>query len=226
MKTIFPATTTFPEWFHNWSEGGKLCFLAQNNFPPATFAFELGEAYTKRKQYFQFSLKINGHVLLNSRADHISFAPRHVALFNLGRIFTSEDWRWLQKFMVLDWNDVEIQVTCEAPDIHVVKCGVYVHKQITNMEDIRFKSPTMLSMDDTRTSLKRKAIASPPYEPPTKKVLKRNSKVADKGKNNNSKKCSRCVRFLSLIYQMILMAVLRYLLIIINYCSLFVYYTL
>ncbi|XP_028785250.1 uncharacterized protein LOC114741165 [Neltuma alba] len=89
--------------------------------------------------------------------------------------------------MELDWNDVEIKVIGLTPDIPVVKCGVYVCKQQTNMENIQFKSP-MLFMNASTTPLKRRAIASP-NEPP-KKVL-RKLKTTDKGKINNIKKGSR-----------------------------------
>ncbi|XP_028769789.1 uncharacterized protein LOC114727255 [Neltuma alba] len=174
MSIILPATT-FPDWFHNGSEGGKMSFLARRSFPHVVFAFELGKATTRKRQAFHFSLSINGR-LIQRRYDDITIPQGHVSLFNLGVAFEGEDWRWLQRFMELDWNDVEIKVIGLTPDIPVVKCGVYVCKQQTNMENIQFKSP-MLFMNASTTALKRRAIASP-NEPP-KKVL-RKLKTTDK----------------------------------------------
>ncbi|KAI9086122.1 hypothetical protein K1719_031843 [Acacia pycnantha] len=187
MKITLPATT-FPDWFHNWCEGGKMSFLARRTFPLLVFAFELGKGNTSRRQSFHFSLSINGRIV-QKRYEGVPIRQGHVSLFNLGAAFKGEDWRWVQRFMELDWNDVEIQVIGVKPEIAVVKCGVYVRKQQIHMENIRFKSPIMLYMDAPNTSLKRRAIASPPNELP-KKVL-RKFKVADKGKINNKKKASR-----------------------------------
>ncbi|XP_028769755.1 probable disease resistance protein RPP1 [Neltuma alba] len=90
---------------------------------------------------------------------------------------------------VFYWNDVEIQVPCLNPDIPVVKCGVYVYRQQTNIENIQFKSPVMLTTNDSTTSLEQRAMSSHPSEP-DKKFL-RNLKVADKGKLDKTKKASR-----------------------------------
>ncbi|XP_028785245.1 disease resistance-like protein DSC1 [Neltuma alba] len=49
MSIILPATT-FPDWFHNGSEGGKMSFLARRSFPHVVFAFELGKATTRKRQ--------------------------------------------------------------------------------------------------------------------------------------------------------------------------------
>ncbi|XP_028785247.1 TMV resistance protein N isoform X2 [Neltuma alba] len=186
MRTIFPAKSS-PDWFHSWCGGGKMSFLARRNFPHVAFAFELGKANTSRRQSLRFSLSINGRIL-QERNDRITIAPDHVALFNLGVAFEGEDWRWLQRFMELDWNDVEIQAICLTPEIPVVKCGVYVYQRLTNMENIQFKPP-LVSINTPATSLKRKAIASPPNAP-SKKAL-RKLKTTDKGKINNIKKGSR-----------------------------------
>lgn len=55
---------------------------------------------------------------------------------------------------------MEIEAVCDPPDLSIINCGVYVYKQQTNMENVQFKSP-LLFMDASRTSLKRRAIASP-----------------------------------------------------------------
>ncbi|KAI9086152.1 hypothetical protein K1719_031873 [Acacia pycnantha] len=117
-------------------------------------------------------------------------AQGHIVIFNLGGCFSLEDWRWLHRLMVFYWNDVEIQVTCETPDIPVSKCGVYVYRQQINMENIQFQCPTMLSMNNApTTSPEQRAKASRPNERPYKKFL-RKLKVVDKGKRDKTKKAS------------------------------------
>ncbi|KAI9086121.1 hypothetical protein K1719_031842 [Acacia pycnantha] len=190
-RIILPATT-FPDWLHNWCEGGKISFLARRNLPDVVFAFELGKANTSRRQLFHIFASINGRVMLNSDIS-ITNLQGHLYLFDLRSAFGREDWRWIQRFMVLEWNDVEIQVAREMPDIGVVKCGVYVYEQQTNMEDIHFKSPSpiMLSLNNAPiTSRKPRAMASPPNKRPYKKFLRR-LKVAYKGKLDKTQKASR-----------------------------------
>ncbi|XP_054777352.1 disease resistance protein RUN1-like isoform X2 [Prosopis cineraria] len=189
MRIILPATPTFPDWLDNWCEGGKLSFLACRNFPHVAFAFELGKANTSRRRHsVQFSLSINGRVIQKTH-DGIKIAQGHVSLFNLGVAFEGEDWMWSQRFMDLDWNDVEVQVTCLTPVmVPVVKCGVYVYKQQTNSKNIQFKSP-LLSMNAPTSSLKRKSVASPSNEPPSKFLRK--FKDADKGKLDKTNQGSR-----------------------------------
>ncbi|XP_028769772.1 disease resistance protein RML1A-like [Neltuma alba] len=142
--------TTFPDWFNECCKGGTLSFEARGNFPHAAFAFELGKANTSSKHLLHVSVSVN------------------------------EEWERLDSFLELDWNDVEIEVLSLiprkrkkviklTPEMPVVSCGVYAYKQQTNMENVRFSS-TMPSLNAPRTSLKQRAVTSPPNEPPKKSL--------------------------------------------------------
>ncbi|KAK4259605.1 hypothetical protein QN277_005919 [Acacia crassicarpa] len=158
LQVNFPATT-FPDWFHNSCEGGKISFLARRNFPPLAIALEFGKAKRSRIQDLQISLIINGRVLLQKRLV-VDNAQGHVVLLNLRSYFPSEDWMWLQRlFTESDWNDVVIHVISKKPDIIVVKGGVYVYEHQTNLENVQFRSPLL-----STTSRKRRAVASAPLD--------------------------------------------------------------
>ncbi|XP_028769825.1 uncharacterized protein LOC114727290 [Neltuma alba] len=110
----------------------------------------------------------------------------HVISFDLLQNFDEEELEELNKFLESGWNDVDIQVMCDSPNISIIKCGVYVDKQQTSMENIRFVFPRAFMNNASRTSLKRKSIASPLHAP-AKKLL-RHFKAADKGQLSNTKK--------------------------------------
>ncbi|XP_028769823.1 uncharacterized protein LOC114727289 [Neltuma alba] len=188
-------STTVPDWFNECCKGGTLSFRARGHFPHAAFAFELGKANTNSKHFFHVSVSINGHKT-QRRQDAANYGTRqgHLFLFDLRMAFEPGEWERLDSLLELDWNDVEIKVLCLIPrkkkkvtkltaEMPVVSCGVYVYKRQTNMENVQFGS-SMLSSNAPTTSMKQRAVTSPPNEPPKK--LLRMFKVADKGKLNNT----------------------------------------
>ncbi|KAI9086171.1 hypothetical protein K1719_031892 [Acacia pycnantha] len=180
MMTISMPATTFPDWFDHCSKGGTLSFRARENLPALALAFEVGKADTSRRQHFNASIRING-CKIQRREDRSRYgsAEGHVLLFGLEGIIDLEEWIMFDKFLELGWNDVEIEFTShDPPDMSIVHCGLYVDKLRTNMENIQFKS-----------SLKRRAMASPSNEPPKK--LLRKFRAPDKGKLSNTKKGTR-----------------------------------
>ncbi|XP_028769770.1 TMV resistance protein N-like [Neltuma alba] len=147
LRMSLPAVTTFPDWFHCWSEGGTLSFRVRGNFPSFLLAFELaGKANMSRKQ--DFPIFING------------------GFFQ----FREEERKRLNNFIGSDWNDVEIQPMTDSPGTSVVKCGVYFYKE-TNMENVQFKS----SHASTASLKQRAMISLPNFEPP-KKLLRTDQK--------------------------------------------------
>ncbi|XP_054776679.1 uncharacterized protein LOC129285142 isoform X2 [Prosopis cineraria] len=121
-------------------------------------------------------MSTNGHAILKTHEGSL-MTQGHVHLYHIVRTFEgAEDLKRLQirNFHELDWNDVEIQVTCLTPNMPVVRCGVYVYTQHSNMENLRFKS-SQLSMNAPTSSLKRRANAS--NEPPSKFLKKFNNSM-------------------------------------------------
>ncbi|XP_054778201.1 TMV resistance protein N-like [Prosopis cineraria] len=96
----------------------------------------------------------------------------HVFLTDLEWNFNDEDLEGLNKFLELDWNDVEIHFTRDPPDISTVNCGVYVDKEQTDMDNVQFKSSDVLSMSSSTISLKRRGINLLLNEKPPKKLLR------------------------------------------------------
>ncbi|XP_054779034.1 disease resistance protein RUN1-like isoform X2 [Prosopis cineraria] len=193
---IGSPATTFPDWFDHCCKGGILSFGVHGKiFPRVVIAIKSWKSNTRKRHFFQVFMRINGRKMPWIQSDAADASeegrvfvffgkPGHVFLFDLLKDFREEELERLNKFLKLDWNDVEIQVTCLPHDIAVVKCGIYVDKQQTNMENVQFKSPVI-----SRTSLKRRAIASPPNKPPKK--LLRKFKATDERKLNNTKKGTR-----------------------------------
>ncbi|KAI9086147.1 hypothetical protein K1719_031868 [Acacia pycnantha] len=183
LRISMPATT-FPDWFDHCCKGGTLSFRAREDLPyHLALAFEVGKADTSRRQHFSVSIRING-CEIQRREDRSRYGSTegHVLLFGLENIIDLEEWFMLDKFLELGWNDVEIEFTShDPPDMSIVNCGLYVDKLRTNMENIQFK-----------TSLKRRAMASPSNEPPKK--LLRKFRASDKGKLSNTKKGTRRIK--------------------------------
>ncbi|XP_028793761.1 disease resistance protein TAO1-like [Neltuma alba] len=203
-KTFFtmPATT-FPDWFDYCCEGDTLSLgVRGKNFPALVIAIESGKAKAKRSRLtFQVFIRINDrkmswtnhdvpYALGQSReCDALVFFGKQGQVISfdlLQNYFDEEELEELSKFLELGWNYVDIQVMCDSPNISIIKSGVYVDKQQTSMENIRFVSPRAFMNNASRTSLKRKVISSPLNEP-AKKLL-RHFKATDKGKLDNTKK--------------------------------------
>ncbi|XP_054777798.1 TMV resistance protein N-like isoform X2 [Prosopis cineraria] len=191
---IWMPATTYPDWFNHCCQGGTLSFRVHGrNFPRVVIAFETGKTNINKRYSFQVFMNINGSSKMPwMQSDFPIEAEGGRVLVSLGKQghvffsdllgeFSEQELEGLNKSLELDWNDVEIQVTCRTDDIDIVNCGVYVDKQQTDMENVQFTS--------SRTSLKRRAIASVPNEPPKK--LLRKSKASDKRNINNTKKRTR-----------------------------------
>ncbi|KAK4259590.1 hypothetical protein QN277_005906 [Acacia crassicarpa] len=191
---IMPATS-FPDWFDYCSKGGTLSLRVRGkNFPHVFVAFETAKAKTRKSLFFQVFMRINGRNMSwlesdvpyepdESRQGRVhSFMGKqgHVFLFDFRQNFFEEELEGLNKFLELDWNDVDIQVMCNSPDMSIINSGICVDKQQTDMKNIGFVPPRVFSLNSSRTSLKRKAIASPLNESANK--LLRNFMAADKGK--------------------------------------------
>ncbi|KAK4259598.1 hypothetical protein QN277_005914 [Acacia crassicarpa] len=171
-----PATT-FPDWFDHCSKGGTLSLRVRGkNFPRAIVAFELGKAKPRKRIYFGVFMRINGRKMSWVESD-VPYQPDetrqgrvykfdsmqgHVVLSDLLQKFREEDLERLDKFLELGWNVVDIQIRCKSPaNMSIVNCGICVDKQQTDMENIAFLPPTVFSLNSSRKSLKRKAVASP-----------------------------------------------------------------
>ncbi|KAI9086184.1 hypothetical protein K1719_031905 [Acacia pycnantha] len=184
VAIVMPATT-FPDWLDYCCKGGKLSFCVRGDFPRVLVAFETGKVNTNKTYSYEIYMSFNGRNKMpwmihsdreareNGRVYFSLALEGHLYLFDMLKYFKEEELEGLNKFLGLDWNDVDIQVMCNPPDMSIVNCGVYVDKQQTNMENVQFNSSDLLSLKATRTSLKRRAVASHPTEPPNKKHLKR-----------------------------------------------------
>ncbi|KAI9076734.1 hypothetical protein K1719_041317 [Acacia pycnantha] len=186
-KGVDMPATTFPDWFDCCCKGGTLSLrIHGKNFPDLVVAFESGKAKTIKSLLFHVLKRINSRKMqwLQSDVPYVPDASRegcvfvlfgkqgHVYSFYLLQNFSEEELEGLHRFLELDWNDVDIHVTCLQHDVSIVNCGIYVDKQqITNMENIHFVSPRLFPMNASRNLLKRKAIASPLNES-AKKLLR------------------------------------------------------
>ncbi|XP_054777799.1 disease resistance protein RML1B-like [Prosopis cineraria] len=218
---VWMPATTYPEWFDHCCQGGTLSFRVHGrNFPRVVIAFEIGKTNRNKRYRFHVFMSINGSTKMPwTQSDFpieaeggcvlgYSVEQGHMFFSDLLGEFTEEEIEGLNKSLELDWNDVEIQVTCDSndtdierfnksqeldwndveiqdtcdsDDIDIVNCGVYVDKKLANMKNVQFKS--------SRTSLKRRAIVSLPSEPP--KMLLRKFKTTCKRNVNNTKKRTR-----------------------------------
>ncbi|XP_028769783.1 TMV resistance protein N-like isoform X2 [Neltuma alba] len=166
FRICMPATT-FPDWLDDCCKGGALSFRARGNFPRAALACELGKANASGRHFFHVSVTINGHEILRKEDVNYGSTQGHVYFFDLRWAFDLPEWKRLDRYLILDWNDVEMQVKCLTPNMPVVSCGIYVYKQHTNTDNLQFKS-SRLSMKAPTSSLKRRATSPPPNEPPNK----------------------------------------------------------
>ncbi|KAI9086136.1 hypothetical protein K1719_031857 [Acacia pycnantha] len=214
VAIIMPATT-FPDWFDYCSKGGTLSLRVRGKiFPRVVVAFETGKAKTRKGLFFRVFMRINDRKMSWLESD-VPYEPDesrqgrvfvffgkqgHVVLFDVLQNFREEELEGLNKFLELDWNDVDIQVMCNSPDMSIVNCGICVDKQQTDMENIGFVPPRVFSLNSSRTSLKRKAITSPLNESANK--LLRNFKAADKGKLKRGTKRRKRHQFIHSWYKM------------------------
>ncbi|XP_054776223.1 TMV resistance protein N-like isoform X2 [Prosopis cineraria] len=205
LGVIGMPATKFPDWFDYCCQGRTLSFRVHGkNFPRLVVAVESDKAKASHRYFFEVFMRINDRKMpwIQSYASFygsdairdgvvliFSGDQGHVFLFDLLQNLGEEDWEGLNKSLDLDWNDVDVHVICHPPDISIVKCGAYVDKQRTNMENIRFVSPRLSIKVSTISPLKRKAISSALNESARK--LLRNFKAADKGEVNTTKKRGR-----------------------------------
>ncbi|XP_054777355.1 disease resistance protein RUN1-like isoform X3 [Prosopis cineraria] len=198
-----PAPATFPGWFDHFCKGHTLTFrVCGKIFPRVVIAIESGKVNTRGRHLFLISMSINGRKIQRTPSEEgpvfVFYGKQgHMFIFDLLQNFGAEELEGLNKFLGLDWSDVEIQVSCLLPNMSIVNCGVYVEKQQTNMENnVQFKSSDddhLLSLNASRTSLNRRAITCPPNEPPNKKLM-RKLKAHDKEKLSNKMKGTRRIK--------------------------------
>ncbi|KAK4259585.1 hypothetical protein QN277_005901 [Acacia crassicarpa] len=180
------AATTFPDWLDHGCKGGTLSFRAREKFPVFTLVVEVGKDDTSRSLVVDVYISINGRKIQTSEYLSCLETTRggNVALFDLEMIddIRLEVETMFDKYLEMGWNDVEIEFrNLNPPDMSIVSCGLCVNKLLTNMRNIRFKS-----------SLKRRAMASPSNEPPKK--LLRKFRAPDKAKLSNTKKGTRRIK--------------------------------
>ncbi|XP_028785241.1 TMV resistance protein N-like [Neltuma alba] len=167
-----PATT-IPDWFNHCGEGGTLSFRVRGNLPRAILAFEVEwNANRRREQILPIFMSINGLQVIKPDFDafkkdpcktwHVHARQGSLLLVDCFQHSTKEEQKRLNKYMGLDWNDVELQVMSDS----IVKWGVYVYEE-TNMANVQFKSSHA-----STASLNQRAMTSPPNCEPPKKLLR------------------------------------------------------
>ncbi|XP_028793774.1 disease resistance protein RPP2B-like [Neltuma alba] len=166
---ISVPVTTFPDWFNYYGEGDTLSFRVRGNLlPRGIVAFEAtGKANMSFEQSFPVFMSINGHT------DKLRIAAQegNLLLFDGFVQLTEAEQKRLNKYMGLDWNDVNIQVMIPSPDMFLVKWGVYFYKG-ANMENVQFNKSSHNA--STPSLLEQTGMTSlPNYEPP-KKLLRTN----------------------------------------------------
>ncbi|XP_057733490.1 disease resistance protein RPV1-like isoform X2 [Arachis stenosperma] len=148
LEIIMPKITMIPIWFDHCNEGGVVSFWARQKFPVLAVAFILKE----KASMGSANLYING---CNARQfiSNNYYCPyvnaEHVLLFDLRSLFKDdEEWRFLDTFLIYEWNYVEVKYECDnllLNDVvgmsNVSHCGAYVYKGQSNMEDIQFQCP-------------------------------------------------------------------------------------
>ncbi|XP_028784157.1 disease resistance protein RML1B-like [Neltuma alba] len=187
VEIVMPAIS-FPDWLHFCCKGGKLSFRVRGNFPHVLIAYKTGKANTSGIYTLEVFMRINGSKKMpwvqsdRDAREKGRFVlsvgyQAHVFFYDLLSDFSEEELEELNKFLDLEWNDVDIQVTSDSPaDMSIINCGIYVNKQQTSMENVQFKSP-LRSMNASRASLKRRAVASHPNEPPKKHLRRFKEKI-------------------------------------------------
>ncbi|XP_061342795.1 disease resistance protein RPV1-like [Gastrolobium bilobum] len=93
-------------------------------------------AKQSRRQLVELHLVINGQCVPRKGYYNFRIAADHVLLCDLRLLFSNEEWHGLDAFLEHDWNLV--QISYEA----TLSCwGVFVYKQGTKVDDVKFMCP-------------------------------------------------------------------------------------
>ncbi|XP_054816455.1 disease resistance protein Roq1-like [Prosopis cineraria] len=134
-----------PEWFDHYTKGGSMCFWIRNKFPNMAlcFAGKVDDERYFRKPCLDGWLSINGKLIENLERHVIDgrITSQHVFLFDFRRLVPEDK----LKSVVLErqWNHVEISyyLTHRKKHLPAAWGGIYVYREKSRMEDIKFKNP-------------------------------------------------------------------------------------
>ncbi|KAI9086130.1 hypothetical protein K1719_031851 [Acacia pycnantha] len=160
---ISMPASTFPNWLNFCWKGGTLSFHVRGKFPVFALAFEFDKAGASvgsspgreleipvSHQRVHCRMSINGNEV--SKLGQNIILPSiegHVCVTDIRRAFLDKEYcKGLDRFLELDWNDVEIEAKCNTPDLCIAKCGVYMYQWQTNMENVQFK---LLTNENSRS---------------------------------------------------------------------------
>ncbi|KAJ1385341.1 Leucine-rich repeat domain superfamily [Sesbania bispinosa] len=157
LEIVMPQTE-IAERFDFIDNGGNPRFWARGKFPVFALALVFRDVNEKasnsRRQLVELQLIINGQCVPHKGYYSFRIAADHVLVCDLRLLFSEEEWKGLDAFLVHDWNLV--LVSYEAPSTMTLSCwGVFMYKQETNMEDVQFMCPDPIKYSDM-------ALISPP----------------------------------------------------------------
>jgi len=150
--------TEIPIWFDYAGSGNNPIFWARRNFPIVALAFEFGEVkesdemkmntllnsrflpelMSDKSYTIDLHLYIEGQEICRKDFHYCSVGKHHVLMCDFETLINDEEWKSLDAFLGDDWKTIQVQ--CESQLI-LNHWGIYVYKQKTNTNDIRFSFP-------------------------------------------------------------------------------------
>ncbi|KAK2379240.1 TMV resistance protein N [Trifolium repens] len=153
----------FPEWFDCIYSEGIPIFWARRKFPIVALALVFQEVKKTTddvptfsdkirllygiKRWYTVSLHlfIDGQEICGRDFQFFNVGEDHVLLCDLRVLFSDEEWQNLDASLGDDWKTIQVQcVPNLKQDLILTNWGVYVYKQETSMNNIRFIPPNLI----------------------------------------------------------------------------------
>ncbi|WJX43245.1 hypothetical protein P8452_30376 [Trifolium repens] len=153
----------FPEWFDCIYSEGIPIFWARRKFPIVALALVFQEVKKTTddvptfsdkirllygiKRWYTVSLHlfIDGQEICGRDFQFFNVGEDHVLLCDLRVLFSDEEWQNLDASLGDDWSTIQVQcVPNLKQDLILTNWGVYVYKQETSMNNIRFIPPNLI----------------------------------------------------------------------------------
>ncbi|XP_025642628.1 disease resistance protein Roq1 isoform X1 [Arachis hypogaea] len=138
LQVVMPTPNTkIPKWWdYHGSWRRDLNFKARGKFPVVALAIAFGEM---KYQPVRLHLSIDSRDVSSAYQPSHNFrvAENHVLFCNLRVLFSDEEWKRLDAHVEHDNEWKTVKVKC-VPDIIPLQWGLYVYKEQTSMEGIRF----------------------------------------------------------------------------------------
>ena len=158
IQVVMPETE-IPNFFDYVGSEDIPVFWARRNFPVVALAFKFGEikdndgikmntftselfpriASDKSSHFVGLHLFVEGQEICHQDYHYCIVSEHHMLMCDLRTFFNDDEWQRLDACLGDEWKTIQVQF--ESPLI-IDQWGVYVYKQKTNTDDIRFSFPS------------------------------------------------------------------------------------